>query len=654
MNRPLIVFFALFIALFSTSSAVAENDSISRRQQLIDQFHQYYSRMELDSALLILDKHIAFEAELGNVEKEGNARWNKVAILNNGARYEALCKEAEKQREWFGSHENWSRYYQCWQRMCSANHDQSRIQTALREAKAMANDAQARNNSTGRAMAYKQMGIIYTDIRQLTQAEDAFRKAVELLKEDNDMTGILSGVYEGLSLTLSKQKKFNEQLTVADEWLKHLHALESKLSTKVVSQTFVGCYLSYADAYIGLKNFTEAENAIVKAEEYHAIAKTPLTRYDIFQMRSILEYERGNYLKSLALADSALIPGVSRSVLLEEYRAEALLKSNQANASAELFRKLYFDKDSVFSKEMRIQLDELNTFFQVDELQREKREAKIRYAMIIVGLILAALIVFIIITRRSARKLAEKNKELAENNKALALANDKAEASSRMKTEFIRNMSHEIRTPLNIMNGFTQILASPDADQLEAEEKDDMRKRVEENADRITSLINKMLVLSESNSLTVLERNDRVTVQDIMQQAVTASHAGATPDIAFDVEIADAVKGCELLTSKDYAVRAIEQLLDNAFKFTCQGRVLFTAEKADNSISFIVEDTGKGIPQEDMSRIFDEFVQLDDYVEGTGVGLTMARSIATRLGGSLTVDPAYTNGARFVFSLPFG
>lgn len=649
LSKPYILFISL---LLFPALSIRADDLEQQRERLVNQFHQYYAQMNLDSALFILDKQIALETKVGDVEREGKARWNKVAILNNGARYKDLVGVAEEQRKWFGKHKNWSRFYQCWQRVCSGNHDLGRMQTALREAEAMGNDAKSRNNNTGRAMAYKQMGVIYTDIRQLPQAEEAFRKAVALLKEDNDMTGILSGVYEGLSLALDKQDKFKEQLKVADEWLKHLDVLLKLNSIGMVSQTYVACYLSYAKSYIGLQRYADAEKALEKAAEYYDITKTALTRYDIFEVRALLALSQGHYDQVLAYSDSALSPGINYSIMLNEYRAEALLHTNQSTVSAEIYRNLYHEKDSVFTREMRTQLDELNTFFHLDELQRSQRAAQIRYAVIIVSLVLITLIVFIIITRRSARKLAEKNRELAENLRALALANDKAEASSRMKTLFIQNMSHEIRTPLNILNGFSQILTSDDADQLLPEEKEDMRQRVTENTERITSLINKLLVLSESNSQHMLDCTDHTTPGEIATQAVMVAHAASTPEVTFDILINDEVRNCPLQTNREYAIRALIQLLDNAFKFTKQGRVTLSAEKDDHWVSFVVEDTGIGIPQEELSHVFEEFVQLDDYNDGMGIGLTMARSIAIRLGGSLEIDANYTNGARFILKLP--
>jgi len=107
-------------------------------------------------------------------------------------------------------------------------------------------------------------------------------------------------------------------------------------------------------------------------------------------------------------------------------------------------------------------------------------------------------------------------------------------------------------------------------------------------------------------------------------------------------------------------------LLDNARKFTRpaeaavgagaevrQGRVVLDVQQHGAQLAFVVEDNGIGVPAEEAERIFDEFVQLDDYYDGTGIGLTVARSIARRLGGDVTLDTTYgQQGARFIYTLP--
>ena len=219
-----------------------------------------------------------------------------------------------------------------------------------------------------------------------------------------------------------------------------------------------------------------------------------------------------------------------------------------------------------------------------------------------------------------------------------------------MKTNFIQQISHEFRTPLNILNGFTQVLTAPDM-VLQKEEKADIQQRISESTERITSLVNKMLELSDANSQRVIDRSDSIAALVIASQA--AENAGIQQDahIKFTLQT-DAQAETVMRTNLRSATRALTLLLDNARKFTKEGEVRLAIQKQPATIDFIVEDTGIGVPAQEAEHIFDEFVQLDEYYDGTGIGLTVARSIARRLGGDIRLDTSYSGGARFVMSLP--
>ena len=105
-------------------------------------------------------------------------------------------------------------------------------------------------------------------------------------------------------------------------------------------------------------------------------------------------------------------------------------------------------------------------------------------------------------------------------------------------------------------------------------------------------------------------------------------------------------------TNKRAATRAIVLLLNNAERFTKQGTITLQVERKADMILYIVEDTGVGIPASEAEHIFEEFVQLNEYEVGTGIGLTVARSICRRMGGDIVLDTSYTDGARFVMTLP--
>ena len=232
-----------------------------------------------------------------------------------------------------------------------------------------------------------------------------------------------------------------------------------------------------------------------------------------------------------------------------------------------------------------------------------------------------------------------------------------------MKTDFIQQISHEIRTPLNILSGFAQVLTS--GMELDEATRQEVTKGIVDNTERITSLVNKMLELAESGNDTPLERNDQALAIQIAAQAAEDSGITQATHLDFDLDIVPEAETVMLTTALAPATRALVLLLDNAMKFThpaeAAGGVSAVTEKAhamlrvavdDGMVVFTVEDTGIGIPPEESEHIFDEFVQLDKYYDGTGIGLTVARSLAHRLGGDVRLDTDYSSGARFIYTLP--
>ena len=287
-----------------------------------------------------------------------------------------------------------------------------------------------------------------------------------------------------------------------------------------------------------------------------------------------------------------------------------------------------------------------------------------RFWAVAVALILLTLffIIYTLYRRRAAKRLSIANKQLALRNQQLIIANERAEESARMKIDFIQQISHEIRTPLNILSGFTQIITSPEMT-LEEHEKDDINNGIIENTNRITGLVNKMLELSEANSRAVIPREDTVPPMEIAEMAIQESGIRNATHIQFTLQ---PQSDTPLTTNLKQAARALVLLLDNAQKFTRPAEttvrvsggttgkenVTLSIQNQTDRVAFVIEDTGIGIPAEEAEHIFEEFVQLDEYYDGTGIGLTVARSIARRLGGDIRLDTTYTHGARFVMTLP--
>lgn len=232
-----------------------------------------------------------------------------------------------------------------------------------------------------------------------------------------------------------------------------------------------------------------------------------------------------------------------------------------------------------------------------------------------------------------------------------------------MKTQFIQQISHEVRTPLNVLSGFTQVLATPDIE-LSNEELQNISQKIVDNSERITHLMDKMLDLSQINSNADIECNDTVSPADIATRAIKESGIRRATHLQFQLQMSPEAESLHFVTNKKLASKMLMLLLDNAEKFTRP--VAFTGHKTSSSqqrvtldvsvsaghVVFAVEDTGVGVPPEQAENIFTEFVQLDQYSEGTGIGLPIARSLARHMGGDITLDTDYTAGARFVMTLP--
>jgi signal transduction histidine kinase len=201
--------------------------------------------------------------------------------------------------------------------------------------------------------------------------------------------------------------------------------------------------------------------------------------------------------------------------------------------------------------------------------------------------------------------------------------------------------------------------------ELDEATRQEVTKGIVDNTERITSLVNKMLELAEAGSDNPLERNDQALAIQIAAQATEDSGISQATHLDFDLDITLEAETVMLTTALVPATRVLTLLLDNAMKFThpaeAAGGVSAVKEKAhavlrvtvdDGMVVFTVEDTGIGVPPEESEHIFEEFVQLDKYYDGTGIGLTVARSLAHRLGGDIRLDTSYSSGARFVYTLP--
>ena len=611
-------------------------------------------------ALARIDTQIAYQRRMGDVEKEGEYRWERMVALKNYSDTEEQLKEAEIQMEWFRSNDQWDNFYRTWQLKANALSAQGKMQQSLQETQRMLDDAKGHNNKLGRAMAYKQIGIIYLNMKQTEPAVEALQHYAELMKdEDNDFSS-LSSIYYRMAKAYDYDKDFDRELQLTKEWLAFLHGKVGKVKVAEVRECWHACYLARAAAFIGLNKLDDAGLALDTAAHHARLINRTLSFHHYYKMQARYYMAKGDAAKALLYTDSVKMTTNERDDHIEEIRAQALMMLGQGAEAAQIYQRLYHEKDSVFGQEARQHLDELNTLFQVDELKTEQQRMRYLYIFLAVATIVLALLLLLYLGWRNAIRQKKANEQLR-------IANERAKVSSKMKSEFIRNITHEIRTPLNIVSGFTQILTQPDIE-LPEKEKRDIHERVTENTDRITNLVDRMLELSDASSEVLIERKDETNVIDIVSQAIDHSkitlHTRSVRSTSDDIQPQQSrsdeskvvfevsqIQMIHLRTNKSHAVRALAQLLENAVKFTREGSITLNMTYTEEKVCFIVEDTGIGIPTDQTEHIFEEFIQLDPFTEGTGIGLTIARSVAQRMGGNLWLDTDYKEGSRFVLEL---
>ena len=279
-----------------------------------------------------------------------------------------------------------------------------------------------------------------------------------------------------------------------------------------------------------------------------------------------------------------------------------------------------------------------------DEIQHYDAEREISRnrtillsAIVALLLILLFALIYILLARRR-------------HVKQLKQAYDRVLEADKMKTTFVRNITHEVRTPLNIISGFAQVIADPDL-VASPQERKELAATMQKNTNLITTLIDELLQLSLNETTTTKAiKEEDVKVDKLLQVMIDNCQGRLAPDTHLQLE-SNLPEGYKFHTSEEMFKRIVSSLLDNAIKNTPSGSITLKTSADERQLTIVVEDTGHGIPAGEEDRIFEHFVKLDAFKEGLGLGLPLARTMAERLGGSLTLDSSYHGGARFIVRL---
>ena len=306
-------------------------------------------------------------------------------------------------------------------------------------------------------------------------------------------------------------------------------------------------------------------------------------------------------------------------------------------------------------EEAQSSLAEMQTLFEVGRLEFEKSRltGRIRFIALLAGGILVLLLIgWSVYQYVMVRQLKQIRRQLTDANEEITRQSRRAMESEKMKTAFINSMCHEIRTPLNAINGFSDLLLEGDHDH---DTRREFREQIWASTTALTTLLENMLELSR-----LVSSEEPLPLAETDLGLLCAERLQIQRELSQNPSVEYILKGggrgtCVIPTNETYMTRVIDNLLQNAAKFTATGSITVCCEKDDRERRFhiLVADTGIGIVPDKQEWVFDRFTKVDSFKPGSGIGLYLCRLIVTRLGGAIRVCPDYRAGCCIEITLPY-
>ena len=570
-----------------------------------------------------------------------------------------VCADHE-QRQW---------YYNIWAVLAEAYIWDNQFDKATAEAHRMREEAERHDEGFGIFLAYKTLGVGYAHANNSDEATSCLKKAIGYFPK-GATPGELFYCYRSLCEELLKMERYTAVDSTLKTWQSEVNSCPVVLNdsnTAVHADFHFTFHTALADYLLATGDYRKAETAIDSAAYYAKISGDGVFGLiNIEQKRSQLAREQGRIadaLKHSARLMELSSKNVDSSNLIGslEERVKVLEQAGSYEEALKTYQHLEQLKDSLSAIDQHDQLNHLNKQYAVSELQEANAqlEQRSRFTTGSIAMIMGigAILVFLVYNSRWSRQLEIKNRQLQRErnvvvaqNKQLAVERDRAEAASKAKTAFIQSMTHEIRTPLNHISGFTQVLAMPDIE-LPPAERLEISQHIQEGTHHLTNILDDLIQISDLESSTDLPPAENYYPSLIVVQALDNVRPSVAADVALESQclVPDEL---EVSTHPHLIQTVLARLLDNAAKFTHLGSITLSLAQEGDKLHFSVADTGPGIPADKRDFIFERFAKLDSFAQGTGLGLSVARMIAERLGGTLTLDADYTGGSKFDFIIP--
>ncbi|MDC1898644.1 sensor histidine kinase [Bacteroides uniformis] len=517
------------------------------------------------------------------------------------------------------------------------------IRMAIAQSDQMYSKARALAYPFGNALALNAMGEVYSYTGRLREAGAAYEESLRLLDG-------MDGEDVHIRMLLVELIDYNLRIRNVNGASRYLARLNLYPEDRLSPLELAMRHISNASCQLFKGDLKAASHCLVQIGQLETQLIPEIRQYlliiDARYLVATGEHEAAltAYNDFLQTEYARINHNIYKEALLE--KADLLVKMGNKEEAYGQYDKVFSYIKTSFEKNYPKEIDRLCTRFQADQLAyQNERDRIVSMRFYLAGIIVSVLFLIFLLVLGWKKIFRLKHSQMRQE-----AMKEKAVQAIQRKNMFLSNMSHEVRTPLNAIVGFSAVLTDED-ESFDDESRREFSEIIKVNSFQLLKLINDILDFSdfENDNITFnIRTHDAVKLCNEVVETVMASRK-LEVEMRFDTDLS-----VLMLDTDDARLRQVLiNLLVNAAKFTEQGSIVLELKMADaDTALFSVTDTGCGIPPEKQHLIFERFEKLNDFVQGSGLGLSICQLIVKYMNGKLWVDSGYTRGARFCFTHP--
>lgn len=517
------------------------------------------------------------------------------------------------------------------------------IRMAIAQSDQMYSKARALAYPFGNALALNAMGEVYSYTGRLREAGAAYEESLRLLDG-------MDGEDVHIRMLLVELIDYNLRIRNVNGASRYLARLNLYPEDRLSPLELAMRHISNASCQLFKGDLKAASHCLVQIGQLETQLIPEIQQYlliiDARYLVATGEHEAAltAYNDFLQTEYARINHNIYKEALLE--KADLLVKMGNKEEAYGQYGKVFSYIKTSFEKNYPKEIDRLCTRFQADQLAyQNERDRIVSMRFYLAGIIVSVLFLIFLLVLGWKKIFRLKRSQMRQE-----AMKEKAVQAIQRKNMFLSNMSHEVRTPLNAIVGFSAVLTDED-ESFDDESRREFSEIIKVNSFQLLKLINDILDFSdfENDNITFnIRTHDAVKLCNEVVETVMASRK-LEVEMRFDTDLS-----VLMLDTDDARLRQVLiNLLVNATKFTEEGSIVLELKMADAGTAlFSVTDTGCGIPPEKQHLIFERFEKLNDFVQGSGLGLSICQLIVKYMNGKLWVDSGYTRGARFCFTHP--